>query len=55
MKHDKLSNPKNIERLRKELADFYEEKSFLDCENMGELVEMSLDMLTKKPNLYKDY
>ena len=55
MKLDKLSNPKNIKQLGKELSEFYEEKSFLDCENMGELVEMSLDMLTKKPNLYKDY
>jgi len=55
MKLDKLSNPKNIKQLGKELSEFYEEKSFLDCKNMGELVEMSLDMLTKKPNLYKDY
>ncbi len=55
MKKDKLSNPKNIKRLGKELADFYEEKDFLSCENMGEMVEMSLEMLTRKPNLYKDY
>ncbi|WP_420577317.1 hypothetical protein [Ekhidna sp.] len=55
MKKDKLSKPENIKRLRKELADFYEEPDFLECENMGELVEMSLKMLTKKPNLYKDY
>ncbi|WP_424963356.1 hypothetical protein [Ekhidna sp.] len=55
MKKDKLSKPDNIKRLRKELADFYEDQDFLECENMGELVEMSLEMLTRKPNLYKDY
>ena len=55
MKHDKLSNKKNIEKLRKELAEFYEENDFLSCDSMGELVELSLEMLTRKPNLYKDY
>lgn len=55
MKKDKLSKPEHIERLKKELADFYEEKEFLKCECMGDLVEMSLEMLTRKPNLYKDY
>ncbi|MBC6400004.1 MAG: hypothetical protein GDA37_03140 [Ekhidna sp.] len=55
MKKDKLSNTGNIQRLRKELADFYEEPDFLECHNMGALVAMSLEMLTRKPNLYKDY
>lgn len=55
MKKDKLSKPENIRRLGKELSDFYEDQDFLECENMGELVEMSLEMLTRKPNLYKDY
>lgn len=55
MKKDTLSTPANIQRLKKELADFYEEVDFLGCENMGELVAMSLEMLTRKPNLYKDY
>lgn len=55
MKKDKLSKPENILRLRKELADFYEDKEFLKCECMGDLVEMSLEMLNRKPNLYKDY
>lgn len=55
MKEDKLSKPENISRLRKELADFYEEEDFLTCECMGDLVDMSLQMLTRKPNLYKDY
>ncbi|MEP0986741.1 hypothetical protein [Ekhidna sp.] len=55
MKKDKLSKQENIVRLRKELAAFYEDKEFLKCECMGDLVEMSLEMLTRKPNLYKDY
>ena len=55
MKHEKLSKTENIQKLGKELADFYEERDFLDCNSMGELVELSLEMLTRKPNLYKDY
>lgn len=55
MKKERLSKPENIQRLRKELADFYEEKDFLMGECMGDLVAMSLEMLTRKPNLYKDY
>ncbi|WP_370089243.1 hypothetical protein [Ekhidna sp.] len=55
MKKDKLSKQENIEKLRKELSEFYEEKDFLTCECMGDLVDMSLQMLTRKPNLYKDY
>jgi len=55
MKKDTLSNDSNIRKLAKELSDFYEETDFLNCENMGEMVEMSLEMLSRKPNLYKDY
>ncbi|MEO1257015.1 MAG: hypothetical protein AAFY41_19330, partial [Bacteroidota bacterium] len=35
MKKDKLSNTVNVKRLGEELADFYEEKDFLSCKNMG--------------------
>ncbi|MEM7299157.1 MAG: hypothetical protein AAF391_12935 [Bacteroidota bacterium] len=55
MKKERLSKPDNIKKLRKELATFYEDNEFLSCESMGDLVEMSLEMLTRKPNLYKDY
>ncbi len=55
MKQDTLSKPENLKKLGQELADFYEEKDFLTCRSMGELVELSLEMLTRKPNLYKDY
>jgi len=55
MKQDTLSTPENLKKLNAELAEFYEEKDFLACQSMGELVELSLEMLTRKPNLYKDY
>ena len=55
MKKETLSNTGNIERLKSELTEFYEEPDFLQCTNMGEIVEMSLEMLFRKPNLYKDY
>ncbi|MEM6644605.1 MAG: hypothetical protein AAF616_16620, partial [Bacteroidota bacterium] len=55
MKHEKLSTSENIERLAGELADFYEDEDFRECDSMGALVELSLEMLTRKPNLYKDY
>lgn len=55
MKKERLSKPENIKKLKKELAAFYEDDDFLTCESMGDLVGMSLEMLTRKPNLYKDY
>lgn len=55
MKKEAISKPAHIAQLAKELADFYEEADFLTCNSMGELLAMSLEMLTKKPNLYKDY
>lgn len=55
MKKDTLSNKQNIEKLGRELSEFYEDSDFLHCHSMGEMVEMSLEMLTRKPNLYKDY
>ena len=53
MKRSLLSKQKNIERLRKELTEFYEDDEFLACKNMGEIIELSLEMLVRKPNLYK--
>ncbi len=55
MSSESLSKPKNVLRLRKELADFYKEEDFLRCESMGELVRMSLEMLVRQPDLYRDY
>ncbi len=55
MKQSTISTPENIRRLRKDLAQFYEEKDFLNCENMGAIVELSLQMLERKRDLYKDH
>ena len=55
MKKETLSKSDNIDKLKSDLAEFYEEVDFLQCRNMGEIVEMSLEMLIRKPNLYKDY
>ncbi len=55
MKTETLSKKPYVRSLRKELASFYEEPDFLECQNMGSIVELSLDMLFRKPDLYKDY
>jgi len=54
MKTETLSKPSYVKQLAKELAEYYEEEAFLGCKNMGSVVELSLAMLTKKPDLYKD-
>ena len=55
MMRDTISKKENISQLGKELAEFYEEREFLTCTNMGELVTLSLEMLIRKPELYKDF
>lgn len=55
MKTETLSKPQYVRSLRKELAAFYEDDDFLECKNMGQIVELSLEMLNRKPDLYKDY
>ena len=55
MVKERLSKPEHVDTLRKELAEFYEEPDFLECNNMGELVKLSLEMLIRQPDLYKDY
>ena len=54
MTNDRISTDAHVNSLKKELADFYEEKDFLRCKNMGEILKKSLLMLIKKPNLYRD-
>ncbi|MFT6883371.1 MAG: hypothetical protein ACJAVY_002175 [Marinoscillum sp.] len=55
MEKENLSTPENILRLSKELAEFYEDTEFLQCQTMGALVGLSLEMLVRRPELYKDY
>lgn len=52
MMSDTIAPRENVETLKNELAEFYGEKKFLLCKNMGEIVKVSLWMLIKKPNLY---
>ncbi|MGL4629666.1 MAG: hypothetical protein ACRCVT_00565 [Leadbetterella sp.] len=46
MKKDTLFLEHNLEKLKSDLSGHYKNKSFLQCTNMGEIVEMSLKMLT---------
>ncbi len=55
MKNDTIAPEEHVTTLAKDLADFYEEPEFLQCKKMGALVELSLEMLVRKPELYKDY
>ena len=52
MIRDTISFPKNVDLLKKELAEFYNVDEFLQCNNMGEIVKLSLWMVIKKPNMY---
>jgi len=54
MANDRISSDKNVDTLKHELSEFYEETDFLRCENMGEVLKKSLLMLIKKPNLYRE-
>jgi hypothetical protein len=54
MKKDRISTDQNVQQLKKELANFYEEPLFHDCSSMGDIVALSLEMLIKKPELYKE-
>ena len=54
MKKSIISPYKNVLTLRKELSEFYYEKEFLGCKNMGSIVALSLKMLERKPDLYHD-
>jgi hypothetical protein len=44
---DEISIPENTERLKKELAEHYQDKEFLVCKSMGAVVRTSLRMLLK--------
>lgn len=52
MTHDQIAPKNHIDDLKQELSDYYHEKKFLKCKNMGEILKVSLWMLIKKPNLY---
>ena len=54
MRSDRIAPQAHVKQLRVELSAFYEEPKFLQCESMGDIVELSLKMLFIKPDLYKD-
>lgn len=45
MKKDKICFEENVIKLRSELAKHYKNNAFLNCQSMGEIVEMSLKMV----------
>lgn len=42
MEQDKLAPAENVESLKSELAKHYKNPAFLDCQNMGEILRLSL-------------
>lgn len=48
MTNDTLSIPENVMNLRKEMAEFYQDPRYLDCNSMGAIVKISLRMLWEK-------
>lgn len=54
MAGDRLAPKENLRSLRGDLADFYHDKRFLNCQSMGELVRYSLEILVNQPQLYSE-
>lgn len=52
MCQDQISKPEYVVSLRQDLAEFYNDKVFLKCKNMGQLVKHSLLMVFRIPDLY---
>ncbi|MCE7056193.1 hypothetical protein LZF95_16030 [Algoriphagus sp. AGSA1] len=48
MEHDTISLPENIVSLKTELARHYRNDKFLECDNMGQIMRISLELLIKK-------
>jgi hypothetical protein len=45
MERDVISLPENIESLKKDLSKHYKNEAFLKCNNMGEILRMSLEQV----------
>ena len=48
MSADTISPPEKVMQLRTELAEYYNEKTFLSCNSMGDIVKLSLDQIYTK-------
>lgn len=46
---DRISTPKKVNILKKELAEHFEDKGFLKCKNMGEILKKNLKVTLLKP------
>lgn len=53
MGEDRLAPDDNVKSLKKELARHYADQSFLKCENMGELVQKSIDKVLDQKQVYQ--
>jgi len=49
MANDTLSSPENTLQLKTELADLYQDDTFIGCQSMGDIVRTSLQLLEKHP------
>lgn len=53
MTRDTLSKAIHIKTLKTEMADYYKDKRFLQCTNMGEVVKTSLRLLLEKVGMLR--
>lgn len=54
MSKDKLSSDEKTGQLKKDLAKYYKDPSFLECQGMGDLVKRSLQLVVERPHLFND-
>lgn len=48
MVNDKISLPYHVEYLKKEMARYYKNNKFLRCQNMGEILKLSLKVVVQR-------
>ncbi len=48
LREDIISKPEKVDQLRKDLAYHHQQKDFLNCRTMGEIVQLNLSLLLKK-------
>jgi hypothetical protein len=54
MSKDKLSSDEKTGQLKKDLAKYYKDPSFLECQGMGDLVKRSLQLVVERPHLFNE-
>lgn len=48
MENDEISTPENTDSLKKDLAKHYQNEQFLECQNMGQILRVSLGLMWNK-------